>query len=87
MLPIVNRGNHGAFDQMIHKALDAIEGRAFRSSAERADHLAVLWFVAEAEDVPVRVLRAYISEERLMESTLYQSAFAKGAPSSAGALD
>jgi hypothetical protein len=38
----------------------------------------VLWFVAEAEDVPVRVLRAYISEERLMESTLYQSAFAKG---------
>jgi predicted transposase YdaD len=68
----------GTGEAMIHKALDAIEGRAFRSSAERADHLAVLWFVAEAEDVPVRVLRAYISEERLMESTLYQSAFAKG---------
>jgi predicted transposase YdaD len=76
--PLVALTRDGTGEAMIHKALDAIEGRAFRSSAERADHLAVLWFVAEAEDVPVRVLRAYISEERLMESTLYQSAFAKG---------
>jgi len=45
---------------------------------ERADYLAVLWFVAEAEDIPARLMRAYISEERLMESTLYQSAVKKG---------
>ena len=76
--PLVALTRDGAGEAMIHKALDAIEARPFLSSAERADHLAVLWFVAEAEDVPVRVLRAYISEERHMESTLYQSAFAKG---------
>ncbi len=76
--PLVALTRDGRGEAMIHKALDAIEGRDFQTSAERADHLAVLWFVAEAEDVPVRVLRACISEERLMESTLYQSAFAKG---------
>lgn len=76
--PLVALTRDGAGEAMIQKALVAIEGRAILSSVERADHLAVLWFVAEAEDVPVRVLRAYISEERLMESTLYQSAFAKG---------
>ena len=76
--PLVALTRDGTGEAMIHKALDAIEGRDFRTSAERADHLAVPWFVAEAENVPVRVLRACISEERLMESTLYQSAFAKG---------
>jgi hypothetical protein len=76
--PLVALTRDGTGEAMIQKAHDAIEGRAFLSSTERADHLAVLWFVAEAEDVPVRVMRAYISEERLMESTLYQSAFAKG---------
>jgi hypothetical protein len=76
--PLVALTRDGAGEAMIQKAHDAIEGRAILSSVERADHLAVLWFVAEAEDVPVRVMRAYISEERLMESTLYQSAFAKG---------
>ena len=63
---------------MIQKARDAIDGRANLGSVQRADHLAVLWFVAEAEHLPVQVMRAYISEEELMESTLYQSAFAKG---------
>ena len=76
--PLVALTRDGSGEAMIQKALEAIERRPFRTSAERADHLAVLWFVAEAEDVPVRVLRAYISEERLMESTLYQSAVAKG---------
>ena len=76
--PLVALTRDGRGEAMIQKAHNAIEGRAILSSVERADHLAVLWFVAEAEDVPVRVMRAYISEERLMESTLYQSAFAKG---------
>jgi hypothetical protein len=35
--------------------------------------------MAEAEDLPVQVMRAYVSEEQLMESTLYQSDMAKGA--------
>jgi hypothetical protein len=39
----------------------------------------VLWFVAEAEHLPVAVMRAYISEAKLMESTLWQSAMATGA--------
>jgi hypothetical protein len=34
--------------------------------------------VAEAEDVPVWAMRAYLTEERLMESRLYKSAFEKG---------
>jgi hypothetical protein len=38
----------------------------------------VLWFVAEAEDLPVEVMRAYIADERLMESTLYQRAINRG---------
>ncbi|MEP7120135.1 MAG: hypothetical protein ABJE95_04455 [Byssovorax sp.] len=76
--PLVALTRDGTGEAMIQKAHDAIEGRAILTSVERADHLAVLWFVAEAEDVPVRVMRAYISEERLMESTLWQSAFAKG---------
>ena len=68
----------GATETGVEQARDAIEGRTDRSSAERADHLAVLWFVAEAEDVPVRVMRAHISEDRLMESWLYTDIFKKG---------
>jgi predicted transposase YdaD len=37
-----------------------------------------VWFVAEAEKLPTRLMKAYISEERLMESELYQSIFSKG---------
>ena len=44
----------------------------------RADHLAVLWFVAEAEGVAVQVMKVYISKEKLMESVLYKSIFAEG---------
>lgn len=62
----------------MHQAFDAIEARTDLTPAQRADHLAVLWFIAEAEDVPVRVMREYITEARLMASTLYQSIFEKG---------
>lgn len=60
------------------KARDAIESRTNLRAGERADHLAVLWFVAEAEGVPAQVMKAHILEERLMASTLYQSIFEKG---------
>lgn len=76
--PLVTLTRDGAREEAVHRARDTIEARTEWTSAERADHLAVLWFVAEAEDVPVRVMKAYISEERLMESTLYKSIFEKG---------
>jgi hypothetical protein len=34
--------------------------------------------VAEAEEVPVALMKRYISEEKLMESVLYKSIFEKG---------
>ena len=76
--PLVTLARNGANEAAVHKARDAIEARKDLTSAERADHLAVLWFVAEAEDLPVRVMRAYVTEERLMESALYQSAIKRG---------
>jgi hypothetical protein len=62
----------------VEAARDAIEERAEWSHEEQADHLAVPGFVAEAEGVPARLMRAYLSEERRMESELYQSIFSKG---------
>ncbi len=76
--PLVPLAREGASDEAVRKASEAIEGRSEMSAAVRADHLAVLWFVAEAEDVPVRLMRAYIEEQKLMASTLYQSILEKG---------
>jgi hypothetical protein len=76
--PLVALAREGASEEAVHAARDAIEGREELSATEKADYLAVLWFVAEAEEVPVRVMKAYITEERLMASTLYQEIFAKG---------
>jgi predicted transposase YdaD len=76
--PLVALTRDGAREAVIEKARDAIEARTAWSSSERADHLAVLWFVAEAENVPAKVIRAYLSEGRLMESELYKSIFEKG---------
>jgi hypothetical protein len=76
--PLVALTRDGASEAVVRRARDAIEGRAELGSSERADYLAVLWFVAEAEGVPAQVMRAYMTEERLMESTLYRSIFEKG---------
>ena len=38
----------------------------------------MLWFIAEAENVAVDLLRAYIHKEKLMQSELYRSIFAEG---------
>jgi hypothetical protein len=76
--PLVALARGGAGEAAVREARDAIEAREELSSVERADHLAVLWFVAEAEELPVQVMRAYISEERLMESTLYAGALTRG---------
>ena len=76
--PLVALTHDGASEEAVHEARDAITARTDLSEAGRADHLAVLWFVAEAEHVPVQVMRAYITEQQLMASMLYQEIFEKG---------
>jgi len=76
--PLVALTADGASEEGVRRAYEAIEARSDLSPAERADHLAVLWFVAEAEQVPVRAMRVYITEEKLMESSLYKEIFEKG---------
>jgi predicted transposase YdaD len=68
----------GANIEVVRRVRDAIEGRTELSAMQRADHLAVLSFVAEAEGVPVQAMRDYITQEKLMASTLYQEILAKG---------
>ncbi len=76
--PLIALTRDGASEAGVRNARDAIEARPDLSSGEQADHLTVLWFVAEAEDVPVALMKRYISEEKLMESVLYKSIFEKG---------
>ncbi|MDC3954209.1 hypothetical protein [Polyangium jinanense] len=76
--PLVTLTRNGADQEVVREACGRIETKTELSPGERADYLAVLWFVAEAEDVPTRLLKMYISEERLMASELYQSIFSKG---------
>lgn len=76
--PLVTLTRDGAQEDVVQQACGRIEAKTELSSSERADYLAVLWFVAEAERVPTRLMRVYISEERLMESELYKSIFSKG---------
>jgi hypothetical protein len=68
----------GATEPVIARVRDAINARATWTLAERADHLAVLWFVGEAEGVPSKLMQAVFSEERLMESELYKRIFGEG---------
>jgi len=68
----------GAAEAVIEKARDAIEAHDEWSSPEQADHLAVLWFVAEAESLLMKLMQLYLSEGRLMESALYKSIFERG---------
>ena len=75
--PLLPLTRDGKTEEAVRRARDAIEERSL-NRAQRADHLAVLWFVAEAEDFPVRLLQELLTEDKLMESQLYQSIFAKG---------
>ena len=76
--PLVALTADGASEEGVLAARRAIGARTDLSEGRRADHLAVLWFVAEAEDVAVAAMRVYIREEELMQSVLYQEIFAKG---------
>ena len=55
--PLVALTRDGAADEAVHAARDAIVARTNLSASQKADHVAVLWFVAEAEDVAVRALK------------------------------
>jgi hypothetical protein len=77
--PLVALTRDGATEEGVRKARDAIEARTELTVPLRADHLAVLWFVAEAEGVAIQLMKVYISKEKLMESELYKSIFADGA--------
>jgi predicted transposase YdaD len=68
----------GASEEAVRAANNAIVARTDLTPGRQADHLVVLWFVAEAEDVPVRLMKEYITREKLMASTLYQSIFKDG---------
>ncbi|MFT3764275.1 MAG: hypothetical protein QM820_01945 [Minicystis sp.] len=76
--PLAALTRDGAQEATIEKARDAIEGHTGWGSEEKADHLAVLSFVAAAEGMPDDLIREYLSRERLMESTWYQSILDEG---------
>jgi len=76
--PLVALTRDGATEENVRRACDAIEARTDLSPAQRADHLAVLWFVAEAEHVAVQAMKVYITREKLMESVLYKEIFEEG---------
>jgi hypothetical protein len=76
--PLVALTRDGASEAAIEQTRDAIEARSALTEGVRSDHLAVLWFVAEAEGVPARLMREYLSRERLMESELYKEIFGDG---------
>ena len=76
--PLVALTGDGAHDEAVHAARDAIVARTDLSASQKADHVAVLWFIAEAEDVAIAAMKAYIRREDLMQSVLYQEIFADG---------
>jgi hypothetical protein len=67
----------GHSPEALRSTYDAIVSRSLPESL-CADQLAVLWFVAEAELVPVQWLLSLLTRERLMQSTLYQQIFSEG---------
>lgn len=76
--PLVPLTRNGATANAVKAARDAIASHFDQNSSRQADHLAVLWFVAEAEDVPAELIKTYITRAQLMESALYKSIFADG---------
>ena len=50
----------GAREAVVERARDAIDARQGWTWGERADHLAVLLFVAESEGVPSKLMREYL---------------------------
>jgi len=73
--PLSPLTRNGASIDVVARTGAAIEGRSELDSSHVADRLAVLWFMADAEKVPLDVLWTVISKEKLMESALYRELF------------
>lgn len=73
--PLVPLTKDGASEIAVQAARDAIVTQGPENSSHLADHLAILWFVAEAEGVPTQLVQSYIQKAQLMESGLYKSIF------------
>ena len=78
LYPLVPLTRDGADVDVVRRAAATIERRAELGVSERADHLTVLRFLAEAEDVPVKVLQSFLSKEQMMQSSLYREIFQDG---------
>ena len=78
LYPLVPLTHDGASEEAVRAAAAAIEKRVDLRSGQRADHLAVLRFLAEAEKVPIAVLQLFLTREKMMESTLYREIFEEG---------
>lgn len=76
--PLVPLTADGVTNEAVLGARDAILRRTDVSSAQRADHLAVLHFLSVAEGFPMQLLLEYISKMTLMESPLYREIFHDG---------
>ncbi|HRI68483.1 MAG TPA: hypothetical protein PK156_29845 [Polyangium sp.] len=76
--PLVPLTRDGATEIAVKAARDAIVSLEEHHSKRQANFLAILWFIAEAEDVPTELIKQFIKEAQLMESALYKSIFAKG---------
>lgn len=76
--PLVPLTKGGANEQAVMQARDAIEARTDLGFSEQLDYLAILRFIAEAEDMPQQILEAVLAKEEAMSSGLYESAVAKG---------
>ena len=61
----------------VQHAAAAILGRGL-SSATEADHLSVLYFIAEHEGLPLQLLKRYIPRSKMIESQLYKEIFKEG---------
>jgi hypothetical protein len=78
LYPLVPLTQDGTEEPALRQAAAAIEARTDLREAQRADHLAVLRFLAEAEEVSVAVLQSFLTREKLMESSLYREIFQEG---------
>jgi hypothetical protein len=67
----------GASEGAIQKTAAAIGGLGLPPSTE-ADYLAVLYFIAEREGLPLQMLARYIPRRKMMESQLYKEIFQEG---------
>lgn len=76
--PLVPLTQDGASERAVKSARDAIVAHAGENSPRRADFLAILWFIAEAEDVPTELVKQFINEAQLMESALFKRIFSRG---------